>query len=242
MKGPTLLALLAALLVGCMLPSPENVQTSARIPPASKSGRPRSLDNILDLLRSGVRATPLLSRASDDCIDFIVVDSIVVRLRNAGADDEVIRGLRSICVDFSQNRTERNAREEIESSIGPVEAARRYSRAADAYFQQSEFGAAEGEIREALRLAPHNAEYLSSLGRTLGSVRKCAAAKQTFMALLEVESGYRYWAHFITGWCYQNTNRLGDAAIEYELALQAAWKEDQRTLIRELLQQVSRSP
>src|SRR5215216_3717248 len=88
---------------GCLLPSPENVQMSA-VPPASASGRPRSLNNIIGLLQTGVRAKPLLSHADADCVDFVVVDSIEQRLRNAGADDEVIQGLRSICVDFSTNQ------------------------------------------------------------------------------------------------------------------------------------------
>src|SRR4051812_31944745 len=114
MKKSMIVALPAAFLVGCLLPSPDNVQISAKIPPASPSGQPRTLENIVDLLQGGVRAKPLLSRADNDCIDFVVVDSVEARLRDAGADDEVVQGLRSICVDFSQNRKERISRQQVE--------------------------------------------------------------------------------------------------------------------------------
>jgi len=64
---------------------------------AQSSPKPYTLDDVIAFVQNDVPATRVVSMAKNACINFKVTDSIADRLRNAGANDALIDGLRSAC-------------------------------------------------------------------------------------------------------------------------------------------------
>ena len=71
----------------CFLPAPSIAQT----------GTAYSLDDITEFVKGGLTSASILSRARNSCINFRVTQSASDRLRAAGADKDLLAGLRSVC-------------------------------------------------------------------------------------------------------------------------------------------------
>ena len=64
---------------------------------ASAQNKPYSFDDIRRFLTGGVRPEAVLQRAKEACITFRLTPGIEAQLRNTGASEELIVGLRSAC-------------------------------------------------------------------------------------------------------------------------------------------------
>lgn len=72
----------------------------AMLPSASpaQQGRPYSLEQVRILIEGGLPANAILKRTSQDCLSFRLDGEAERQLRAAGADDQLVQGLRSACV------------------------------------------------------------------------------------------------------------------------------------------------
>jgi hypothetical protein len=64
---------------------------------AQSNPKPYTLDDVIAFVQNDVPAARVVTMAKNACINFKVSDSVAERLRNAGANDSLIDGLRSAC-------------------------------------------------------------------------------------------------------------------------------------------------
>jgi hypothetical protein len=72
------------------------LQASGSPAAAQQGGSPYTLEDVLVLLQGGHSTPRILNRIREDCITFRV-DAAAAELRNAGADQALLDGLRGIC-------------------------------------------------------------------------------------------------------------------------------------------------
>ena len=107
--------MLIAMVVGFLLPSGRVVGQDAQHVPLL-------LSQVEGELHDGMRPARILAIARDNCLGFLIDNGAVVRLRNAGADDELIQNLRQVCnpaqaqVDAAVAARMEEARREASSS------------------------------------------------------------------------------------------------------------------------------
>lgn len=73
---------------------------------AAAQAKPYSLDDIIEFVKGDVASTSILSRVRGACINFKVSDAVVDRLRNQGASESLISGLRSVCYKGSSKEVD----------------------------------------------------------------------------------------------------------------------------------------
>lgn len=181
--------------------------------------RPLGLPNVINLHSVPVTPERLLYIARTQCINFFVDHPAEVELRQGGVRNEIIEGLKGFCVDLRTNLEERSVRLALEERVGTREAAERYFFAATAYMRAQRFGAAEGEIREAIRLAPRNSDYYSLLGESFFYQRRCDIAAAAFETVTQLDQSKGYFAFAKTGECFQLTSEWDKARDAYMRAL-----------------------
>ncbi len=69
----------------------------APAPSWAQEGQPFTLEQIEGLLEAGLSTTIILEMARPDCLAFRVDQAAAERLTGAGADSDLVQGLRSLC-------------------------------------------------------------------------------------------------------------------------------------------------
>src|SRR3954467_5663349 len=82
-----LVKLCVAVAFACLLPVRSFAQT----------GTAYSLEDITEFVRGGLTSSSFCGRVRNSCINFRVTQSVADRLRGAGADKDLLAGLRSAC-------------------------------------------------------------------------------------------------------------------------------------------------
>lgn len=203
------------LLTGCV---PVNKPASPP-PMADSSPTPLDFQAVVDLsIASSVTYERKLYRPRTECINFFVDHTVEAELRERGVKLEIIEALKSACVDLSTNVEEQEARRAREQSIGPRVAAEQYYAAATAYMRAQRFGAAEGEIREAIRLDPANGEYSLLLGTAYARQGRCEIAVTEFEKVIQLDARLGY-SIATAAHCFQLAGEWNKARAAYELSL-----------------------
>jgi tetratricopeptide (TPR) repeat protein len=180
------------------------------------------LATIVRLHKVPVTPARVLYRAHHECINFFVDHQAELELRHEGVVSEIIEGLKSACVDLSTNVEERRARYVLEQRIGNRTAAEQYHAAARAFMRAQRFGAAEGEIREAIRLVNNNSEYYFLLAMAYFHQRKCDIALRAFETATHLNRSIAYFAYANAGHCFQLVHEGEKAYSAYRRALDYA--------------------
>jgi Tfp pilus assembly protein PilF len=203
------------LLTGCVA-----LNKPASPPPAADSNpSPLNFQTVVELsIASSVTHERKLYRVRTECINFFVDHAAEADLRERGVKVEIIEALKSACVDLSTNVEDQEARRTLEQSIGPRFAAEQYYAAANAYMRAQRFGAAEGEIREAIRLDPANGHYSFLLGTAYARQGRCEIAVTTFEKVIQLDASLGY-SIATAGHCFQLAGEWDKARAAYALSL-----------------------
>jgi tetratricopeptide (TPR) repeat protein len=226
-----ILSAVVLLLSGCGLPS------RSSIPPLPLPTAPKALDRqtIIELHKGvppqrGVTPKRLIYLARTECLSFFITPEIEADWRREGMDDEVVEELKSVCVNL-RNTEEERVRQALERElqrqfgrdIGSNRAAEQYYAAANAYMNAERYGAAEGEIWQAIRAAPaspRRGAYYFLLGMSYYHQRKCDTALRAFESSTQLDrsrdTGYRAFAH--AGHCFQLGREWDKARDAYQRA------------------------
>jgi hypothetical protein len=72
---------------------------------AAQTGTAYTLDDVMEFVKGGLSPASILGRVRNSCINFKVTQSVSDRLRNAGAADKLIDGLRDACYKSSDSKS-----------------------------------------------------------------------------------------------------------------------------------------
>lgn len=186
----------------------------------------------------GVPSDRLIFTAKTQCLNFFITQEIEADWRNQGMKNATIEALGAVCVNLAGNDAELSARRSLEREIGPLRAADQYHAAARAYMTTRRFGAAEGEIWQAIRAAPtspHRGAYYFLLGLSYYHQQKCDRALRAFESATQLDRSRKTGslAYLNAGHCFQLGGEWEKARDAYERAYRFSPPPDQRKLLDE---------
>ena len=236
------------LLAGCGIrgptpPSPEMILERPPVGPA-----PLDQEAVIRLFQGnnqdrGVPSDRLIYLAQTQCLNFFITSEIETDWRQRGMKNATIAALGSVCVNLAGNDAELGARRNLEQEIGPMPAAEQYHAAAREYMDTRRFGAAEGEIWQAIRAAPtspHRGAYYFLLGLSYYNQQKCDRALRAFESATQLDRSRKtgYLAYLNAGHCFQLGGEMEKARDAYQRAYRFARQPDQQKLLDERVEEL----